>query len=253
MQTQLLKTLINCPRSTSPAIVRLFCGTEPLVSRLEILKLRYFWKILKGPANAICFRILKYRRDRFLDSSRGFAREVFDICIKYNIIHIWHGVAPPGRHNRVLNPLQYIKRIIISENLRGDLEEGRTRSCCFSKNFLRNPFHYQEKYHIVHPFSLADSFSSAYGRKRFIKALLHPCAYDDHCPLCSEQTRDVCDHFLTTCSHISALREKLRLTLLLYNYPADYFPLNKLSLIELALTNRLWRRCFAKFLTDVDF
>ena len=41
-QTQTLKTLINSPRSTSPAIIRLFCGTEPLVSRLEIMKLRYF-------------------------------------------------------------------------------------------------------------------------------------------------------------------------------------------------------------------
>ena len=38
-QTQLLKTLINSPRSTSPSIVRLFCGIEPLTCRLEILKL----------------------------------------------------------------------------------------------------------------------------------------------------------------------------------------------------------------------
>ena len=29
-QTQTLKTLLNCPRSTCPSIVRLFCGIEPL-------------------------------------------------------------------------------------------------------------------------------------------------------------------------------------------------------------------------------
>ena len=45
-QTQTLKSLTNCPRSTSPAVVRLFCGTEPLASRLEIMKLRYFWRTL---------------------------------------------------------------------------------------------------------------------------------------------------------------------------------------------------------------
>ena len=52
-QTQVLKSLINCPRSTTPSITRLFCGTEPLVSRLEIMKLRYFWKTLHGPKDAL--------------------------------------------------------------------------------------------------------------------------------------------------------------------------------------------------------
>ena len=253
LQTQLLKILINCPRSTSPAIARLFCGTEPLVGRLEILKARYFWRLLHGPANAICSRILKYRRERFLDCNRGFARDVFNICIKYDIMHIWHGLAPPGGLNRRINPLQYIKRIIISENLRRDLEDGRTRSCCFSKNFLVNPFCYQKSYQIVPPFSSANSFSSANGRRRFIKALLHPCTYLDHCPLCRVQTRDTCEHMLAVCPLIPDPREKLRLELLLYNYPTEYFPLSKSSLIEHSLTNRLWRKCFAEFLANVDF
>ena len=41
-QTQLLRTLVHCPKSTSRAIVLLFCGIEPLACRLEILKLRYY-------------------------------------------------------------------------------------------------------------------------------------------------------------------------------------------------------------------
>ena len=72
-QTQTLKTLINCPRSTSPAITRLFCGIEPLTCRLEILKLRYFWKTLHGPKDALTFKILTYRKERFFDFSKGFA------------------------------------------------------------------------------------------------------------------------------------------------------------------------------------
>ena len=253
LQTQLLKTLINCPRSTSPAIVRLFCGTEPLTCRLEILKLRYFWKKLHGPADAISTRILKHRRDRFLDTNRGFAHEVFNICIKYNIMHIWHGIAPSGRLNHRLDTLQYIKKIIISQNLRKDLEDGRTRTCCFTKNFLTDPFSYQKSYQIVQPFDQANCFSSPNSRKRFIKALLHPCSYLENCLLCGDQTRDSCDHLLTTCTRIPDPRKKLRLKLALYNYPANHFPLSKSSIIEHSLSNRLWRKCFAEFLTEVDF
>ena len=253
LQTQLLKSCINCPRSTSPAIVRLFCGTEPLGCRLEILKLRYFWKILHGPVNAICSQILKYRRERFLDSSRGFTRDVFNTCIKYNIMHTWHGLAPPGSLHRRLNPLQYIKRIIISQNLRTDLEDGRTRNCSFSKQFLSNPFHYQKNYQIVQPFSQANCFASHINRKCFIKALLHPCSYLENCPLCRKQTKDVCDHLLTTCPRIPDPRKKLRLKLTLYNYPANHFPLTKSGILEHSLSNRLWRKCFAEFLAEVDF
>ena len=55
LQTQTLKTVTNCPRATSPSIVRLFCGVEPLASRFEILKLRYYWKTLNDPAHRIAY------------------------------------------------------------------------------------------------------------------------------------------------------------------------------------------------------
>ena len=253
LQTQTLKSLINCPRATCPAVVRLFCGTEPLVSRLEILKLRYFWKMSHGPADALCSLILKHRRDRFLDFNIGFARDVFNICIKYSLMHIWHGLAPQGNFNRKLNPLHLIKVAITNQNLRADLEDGRTRNNSFSKNYLVNPFIYQKKYQIVEPFGQANCFSSPDRRKRFIRALLHPCSYLENCSLCGVQTRDLCDHLLTTCQRIPDPRKKLRLKLTLYNYPADYFPLTKSSLIQYSLTNALWRKCFADFLNEVDF
>ena len=97
--TQLLKSLINCPRATSPAIVRLFCGTEPLVSRLEVLKLRYYWEMQHCPSDTPCHKIMKYRKDKFFDCGKGFIHNVFNICIKYNLMHVWHGLAPPARLN----------------------------------------------------------------------------------------------------------------------------------------------------------
>ena len=255
LQTQVLKSLIHCPRATCPAIVRLFSGTEPLECRLEILKLRYFWKMLNGSANDLCSSILKYRRDRFLDFDKGFAHDVFTICAKYNIMHIWNGLAPQNGLHSNLNfaPLRYIKRVIVARNLRLDLEAGRSRNCTFSNIYLLDPFSYQEKYHIVEPCGNADCFSSPPARRHFIKALLHPCSYPQNCPFCSEQTSDICDHFLTTCPRLPDPRKKLHLKLTLYNYPANHFPLTKASAILLSLTNRVWRKCFADFLNEVDF
>ena len=167
--------------------------------------------------------------------------------------HLGWARPPPRRRNRRINPLQYIKTVILSQNLRNDLEDGRTRKCCFSNIFLSNAFRYQKNYHIVQPFNQANCFSSPNGRKRFIKALLHPCSYLDTCPICKTQTRDTCDHLLTACPRIPDPRKKLRLKLALYNYPANHFPLTKSSIVEHSLDNRLWRKCFADFLTEVDF
>ena len=172
IQTQILKTIINCPHSTSPAIVRLFCGVEPLACRLEILKLRYFWKLLNGPVNTTTFKILQYKKDNFLAFNKGFAHEVFNICCKYNILYLWHGNS--ANH---INPLRAIKRIIISKNLREDLEKGRPKKCSFAKIFLHNPFAYQKNYHLPEPFCQPDLFETPNGRKRFVKGLLHPCSY----------------------------------------------------------------------------
>ena len=57
-QMQTLKALVNCPRSASPAVVRLFCGVEPLSSRLEVMKLRYYWRLFHRPPDAITKRLL---------------------------------------------------------------------------------------------------------------------------------------------------------------------------------------------------
>ena len=252
-QTQMLKSLINCPRATCPAIVRLFCGTEPLVCRLDILKLRYYWRMLHGPTDAPCYKILQHRKNRFLDCSKGFARDVFNICIKYNLMPIWHGVAPPGRSNRRLNPLHYIRKVVISHHLRDDLEVGRTRNCSFSKIYLADPFVYQKSYHIVKPFTQENCFTSRKGRKHFIKALLHPASYSENCPLCLEENTDMCEHLLTTCPRIPDFRKKLHLKLTLYNYPVENHLVSKLGIIKNSLINKAWRKCFTEFLADVDY
>ena len=209
--------------------------------------------MLNGPTDALCYKILKHRKDMLLDLSNEFTRDVFNICIKYNLMHIWHGLEPPGGINRKINPLRYIKKVITTHNLSVDLKEGKTRECTFSKIYLINPFLYQKKYQLVEPFIQANCFSSPSGRKRFVKALLHPNSYLENCSLCGEQYRDICDHLITTCPRISDSRKKLRMKLTLYNYPNDDFPLSKEGVIKNALSSRVWRKCFTDFLTEVDY
>ena len=258
-QTQTLKTLINCPRSTSPSIVRLFCGVEPLACRLEILKLRYFWKVLMGPTDSITHKILSYRRKKFLDFNKGFAHEVFNVCCKYNMIHIWNGIAiPSGNQNsrvwasRIINPFRLIKNTIISHNLREDLNTGRSRSCSFASLFLSSPSAYQKKYHLVGPFCKQRCFATPKGRKHFIKAILHPCNFLEDCPKCGQRYRDKLNHFISACPRIVGFRKELYLRLTLYNFPKDRTP-EKHDLLEAAIHNSTWRKCIVKFLHDTDF
>ena len=146
LQTQALKMLIGCPKSTSPIIVRLFSGVEPLKSRLDMLKLRYFWKLTHSEDRSIASRVLKHRKGQFLSTKNGFIHEVFNLCCKYDMIDIWH-----GKHKGIANPKLYIKDKILKFSLKNDKEIGRKRSCAFRDIYLSNVFSYQKSYHLVDP------------------------------------------------------------------------------------------------------
>ena len=257
-QTQILKALISCPQSTSPSIVRLFCGTEPIACRLDILKLRYYWKVLKSPTDSLAHTILEYRKINFLDFNKGLVHEAFNICCKYNILHYWHGVAPAGfgRNNAVssiVNPFRRMKATIISHNLGKDLEIGRSRNCSFSLLYLRNVFSYQKDYHLIAPFRQPDCFATPKGRKHFLRAFLDPCTYSQDCKLCGQSCYDRLDHLLVTCSRTVEFRNELHLKLALYNFPKQRLPLKKIEFWDAAFTRRIWRKSTVKFLLDINF
>ena len=255
-----MKTLINCPRSTSPSIVRLFCGVEPLACRLEILKLRYFWKVLKGRTESIPHKILSHRRDNFSNFNKGFAHEVFNTCCKYNLINLWNGIAIPSGINNsrivasgIVNPLPRLKSTIISRNLRDDLKDGRNKLCGFASLFLSSPFAYQKNYHLIQPFCQTDCFASPKGRKHFIKAILHPCSFFEDCNKCGQQYKDKLDHYLIACPRISGHRKELHLKLTLYNFHRDQTLTLKQDLLNATFSKSTWRKCVVQFLLDTDF
>ena len=247
-QTQTLKRLINCPRNTPPAIVRLFCGVEPIACRLEFLKLRYYWRALHSPPENIKNRILSYRKRNLLSFNKGFGHQVFNICCKYNAMNIWHGIVP-----EYLNPLQSIKRIILSANLRKDLEIGRTHTCGFTTIFLSNPFEYQKNYHIVEPLNRLDYSSFPNDSKVFIKSLLDPNSYLKECQHCGLPCKDMLTHFLTECQELNEPRRLLNLKLSFYNFPQEHLPLEKNVLLTLVFNNTSWRKCLGNFLNESGY
>ena len=201
-----------------------------------------------GEDGSFTYKLLRYRKENFLSFNKGFVHETFNICCKYNMLNLWHGISPCN-----VNPLHRIRRQIISHNLRSDLEMGRSKACCFTSIFLSNPFKYQKKYHLVDPLLQPDCFDSTNGRKRFIKTLLHPCSYLQTCDYCKQQYKDKFDHFLNTCPQIVGLRKELHLKLAFYNFPRDRIPPAKTDLLNLALNDRILRKCLTSFLIDSDF
>ena len=137
LQTKALKTLIGCPKSTSPTIVRLFSGVEPFIFRFEILKLRYFWKLTHLKDRGITSIIFRHRRKQLLSTKNWFIHEVFNLCCKYEAIDIWQ-----GKLKGLSNPASYIKNKVVNFNLRKDLEVGRRRPYAFRDIYLSNIFRY---------------------------------------------------------------------------------------------------------------
>ena len=146
-----------------------------------------------------------------------------------------------------------IKKLITTSNLRKDLETGRSRKCSFATIFLSNIFLYQKTYHIVEQLTQIDFFAPSSARKRFFKAILHPCNYTDECFRCRQKTNEMLYHLFTRCKYTLEKRKTLKLELTLYNFPNPCVSTKKHQLLEKVLTNITWLKCLTKFLIDVDY
>ena len=246
-QTQALKKLIGCPKSTPPAVVRLFTGVEPLKCRLDMLKLRYFWKLTHSNDPCIITRVFKHRKRTFLSTKNGFIHEVFNLCCKYDAINIWN-----GKLEGLTNPTSYIKNKILIFNLTNDLDVGRRRHCAFRDIYLSNCFSYQKSYHLVKPFINKDFFQSASARCNIVKVLLYPHVFTRKCKFCSQEFKDVLSHQLFSCINLENYRRLLRSKLALYNFPTDKLTDNK-HFLKTALERKIWTKCFCEFLADIDY
>ena len=257
-QTQALKKLLNCPKHIPPSIVRLFAGVEPLIGRLDLLKLRYFWKLSNIDKNSVSNLVYKFRRKRFLNSNKGFLHEVFNLCCKYNKISIWHGICP-GKINRVkINPLSWIKKIVIDQNLAIDLQTAKGKSSAYSSLFLKGIFSEEndfKKYRLGKLFQNIGLFASADARKRFVKALLTTNPFPQLCKFCQGHFRELLQHQLRDCQDLRNHRRILQMEFILYTkhgvQPIINWELQ--NMLSSVIQDKLLLRCFTNFLLAVDF
>ena len=246
-QTKALKYLLGCPKSTSPKIVRLFSGIEPISCRFDLLKLRYFWKISHGDENNIAFKVYKKRRSNFFSAKKGFVHEVFNLCCKYDAIDFWHGKMPQN-----IDPYLFIKNKVKNYYLKQDLEIGRRKLCGFADVYLQNKFLYQEDYQLIEPFKRFNFFSSTRARSIMTKVLLYPREFKVDCDLCDGIFTYIFNHYVYDCANLKTLRQHLRNMLNFYNFPKDCLLKNS-KFLATCLQKKVWTKCLTEFLEEANY
>ena len=246
-QTQTLKYPLGSPKSSSPAVVRLFSGVEPISSRIDLLQLRYFWKLSHSDETNIAFRVFDIRKKRFFGSKHGFLHNILNLCCKYDIINVWNGNLGFN-----LRPKMFIKKIVHAYNFKKDFNSCRKKSCCFVDVYLKNTFFDEESYDLIKPFKAFNFFCSVSARSLIIKVLLHSRQYMVDCHLCDGNFRYIFDHYVYDCNNLATLRQQLRNRLIFYNFPINCI-LDKNKFLECCLGKRIWTKCLTDFLDDAAF
>ena len=253
-QNRTLKLLIPCPKSTPPCILRLFTGTIPLAAHIDILKLRYFWKLTHSTRKSFALDIYKFKRGRFLESNIGYTHEIFNICCKYNILWVWHGIWNSMKTPKE-NPLARIKREIVRYHLKKDIEAAKKINCIYTSLFLLGK-KYGNKYRFEKFFESFGVFKNTEYRRFFLYSLFDTCAYSRKCPKCNSAVNDILKHTLTDCIKMNRMRMLLTVKLLLFK-ATNQVPPNKLTckttLYSLALHNQLYRKALCEFLISVGY
>ena len=249
-QNRALKLLIPCPKSTPPCVLRLFTGTIPLAAHIDILKLRYFWKLSNNAKTSFALDIYKFKRERFLESNVGYVHEIFDLCCKYNMMWVWNGIINPKE-----NPLARIRREIVAYTLKKDLEAAKKVDCIYTSLCLVGK-KYGNKYRFEKFFEKYGNFKNTEQRRFFLFSFFDTCAYSRKCPKCDASPPDILKHCLTDCPNTKRLRLFLRIKLLFLK-ATKLVPPTKLSckttLYSLAMLGNSFRDALCNFLCNVGY
>ena len=248
LQTKALKSLLQCPRNIPPSIIRLFTGVEPMACRIEMLKLRYYWRKTHAP-QSIPKTIIFHRKRTILGFNVGFTMDIFNLCCKIGHISFWHGIHRGNANPPTLNPLMEIKRTVTTYYLNKDLHEARSKDCLFRSLYLHDYESYKNYYFLVKPFTVAGTFPNSSSRKKFIKVLLNTNCYLQSCCFCSLTFYDLFLHQLTSCPYLTVQRKTLMNKLLLYGYPFEHHH-SQLGDLPRLLTYALLDKNLLRVITD---
>ena len=214
-----------------------------MACRLDILKLRYYWKIMYA-STGLLHNIIAYKKDKLLENNFGFAREVFNLCCKINNLSFWHGI-----HKRNSNPLNEIKRAVTKHYYERDMQIARNKNCLFSTLLFTDTQETKNKpYMLINLLRNSGTFSDTLTRTKYIKALLNSNSYLQECKLCELKYYNLLYHHLTACPKLANQRNILRNKFILYGSSNPNLA-NPATLISQTLTNKNLLRAFTHFLT----
>ena len=212
-QTKALKSLLGFPRHTPPDQVRLATGVESIALRLDLLKLRFFWKIKTDLPGTLSHTIHTHRFATLLQIPKGFHHDVFDLCCKYGAFEIWHGTV---REIYNFGPQWdfkvFSKRKLTRYHMFLDYRTAWKSNTIFSQNYLDVAFA-SKKYHMSRPLFLASKCRNPSSRKALIRAIFHSKSFHKFCPLCSTACTKVVEHQIFHCPKIQNDRDRFLTTL----------------------------------------
>ena len=212
-QNRTLKKLVSSPKNTPPAVLRILTGTMAIAARIDILKLRYFWKLMHSGEENVAHIVYKEIRKKFLGGAVGYIHEIFNICCKYGIMDIWH-----GKCQKKVNPLARIKRVVEAHQLQLDLEILRRSNCVYSKLRIFN----DKKYTLEPWLQGVGRFASTKHRRMFLYAVLDIANYERKCGNCGAMVKDITNHGLQECPRVTNQRIIFEMTMRLYNAPKEW-------------------------------
>ena len=241
-QNRVLKKLVPCPKNTPPAMVRILTGTMPMAGRIDLLKLRYFWRLHHTGIEKDAKKVYQELRRTFLQSNVGYVHEIFNICCKYGRMELWHGLCP----NKI-NPLARIKRIVETFHLQKDLEAARNARCVYT-----GLINYKAKKYTMAPIlRKLGRFQSAKHRSSFLFSLLDTSSFERQCKHCGEMAQDITKHGMADCSKLVHQRKLFRLMMSFYSAPKEVDLTKKEEVVHLALSKKCFMNEFCKLLVII--
>ena len=238
-QNRTLKKLVSSPKNTPPAVVRVLTGTMPIAARIDILKLRYFWKLMHLGKDNVAHLLYEEMRKKFLEGAVGYVHEIFNICCKYACMDIWHGRCP-----RKVNPYARIRRIVEGYHLQEDLEVIRRSTCAYAA--LRQ--FKEKKYNIEPRLRGVGRFQSTKHRRVFLYAMLDVSSYDRQCQNCGAHVKDITSHGLQWCPKIKKERKIFELMMKFYDAPKELNTRSKIQVMREALVKKCLLKVVCNFL-----
>ena len=239
---KVLKKLISCPKNTPTAIVRLITGTMPMSARIDMLKLRYFWKLHHDQTDNVAHLVYKELRKKFLKGPVGFVHEIFNICCKYNRMDIWHGLCP-----KKVNPFTMIKKTVETYHLKKDIEAAQNSTCAYTALKVFE----QKRYNFEQWLLEIGRFPSTKHRQVFLYSILDVSNYERVCRNCGSKETDIMKHGLTDCKGLGNQKRRFRVLLKFYNAPEDLDFLSKTEVFRAALGKKSLMKVVCDFLITI--